>query len=125
MLRVLLVILVVAIVACSSSPSQQVVDMNDSGSTIELAVGDSVVIRLHGNPTTGFVWLVEDYDETMIFMVDQSYTETAGGGVGAAGLFEFEFEATRSGDADVEFQYRRSWEEKPAERVFTLRLLIG
>ena len=125
MQRVLLVILLLTSVACSWSASQRVLEMDDSGSTIELEVGDTVTVRLHGNPTTGFVWLIEDYDETMIVMTDQTYTETSGGRVGAAGMFEFEFEATRSGETDIELQYRRSWEEKPAERVFTVRLVIG
>lgn len=124
-MRVALLVLLIVASACSSSPTTPVLDMDDSGSTLEVEVGDTFTVNLHGNPSTGFTWLVEDYDETMVFMADQSYTENSSSRVGAGGEFTFEFEATRVGATDLELRYRRSWEEKPAERVFTLHLVIG
>ncbi len=121
----LLAVVVLVLTACSAAATPPVLEMDDSGSRLELEVGDRFVVNLHGNPTTGFAWLVEDYDETMVFMTDGGYTENTSSRVGAGGRFTFEFEATRAGATDIELQYRRSWEDKPAERVFTLHLDIG
>lgn len=125
MRRALLVLMLVVATGCSASPSSPVLEMEDSGSTVELEVGDTFVVNLHGNPSTGFAWLVEDYDETMIFMSDSTYTENSSSRVGAGGVFRFEFEATRSGTVEVELRYRRSWDDTPAERIFTISVVVG
>ena len=123
--RALLVGLLVAATGCSATATPSILEMDDSGSTLELEVGDTFVVNLHGNPSTGFAWLIEDYNETMVFMTDEGYTENSSSRVGAGGEFTFEFEATRAGETDIELRYRRSWEDKPAERTFTLHLVIG
>lgn len=120
-----LIALLVILSACSASATPPILDMAASGSTLELEVGDTFIITLNGNPTTGFAWLVEPYDESMVSMEDEVYTENPSGRVGAGGEFAFEFEATATGETDIELQYRRSWEDEPAERVFTVHLVIG
>ncbi len=124
--RVFLVVLLVAAAGCSATAPPPILEMSDSGSTLELEVGDTFIVTLTGNPSTGFAWLVEDYDDTVVLMTDEGYTDNAANDrVGAGGEFAFEFEATRPGEADLELHYRRSWEDAPAERVFTLHLVIG
>lgn len=124
-MRWVCVTLMLAFTACAGSVDPPILEMSDSGSTIELAVGESFLVDLAGNPSTGFAWLIEDLDETMIVLKDQEFGEQANGAVGAGGRFVFEFEATGAGETDIELRYRRSWEEEPAERVFNLHVVIG
>lgn len=84
---------------------------SDPAVTIEIKVGESFIIALDSNPTTGYTWH-EDFDKSFLELVDHEYERSlAGEGlVGAGGTESFEFKALKEGDTEVTMVYKQGWE---------------
>jgi Chagasin family peptidase inhibitor I42 len=50
--------------SCSSSGVQLTVD--DKGNQVEVKTGDKITISLAGNPSTGFTWVAQDLDTSIL-----------------------------------------------------------
>jgi predicted secreted protein len=92
----------------------------DSGKTVKATVGQTIVVKLKGNPTTGYSWAVTNAGGPALAAVgkiDFKSGAKPGGMVGVGGMFVATFKAVRTGTATIELQYRRPWEKgkAPAE----------
>ncbi len=90
----------------------------DRGRTIEATVGQAIVIRLKGNPTTGFLWAVGPIEgEALEHEGEVAYEGPARALPGAGGTFVARFQAVAAGEATVPMRYARPWEvnQEPAE----------
>lgn len=101
-----------------------VVTEGDAGSLIRLDVGDRLLVRLAGTPSTGFSWVrvrpehlatepLEPVIEGGCKLSDQC------GALGRPATYEFEYQAVKSGTLTLSFAYQRPWEGEPADQ-FTL-----
>ncbi|MGD9117096.1 MAG: protease inhibitor I42 family protein [Dehalococcoidia bacterium] len=111
MKRILMLLVVAVLTLGLVAGCSTVKTYDDAGQTIDAKVGDEFIIALGSNPTTGYSW-VEDYDETMLELVDQTYEpdETDGEMVGAGGVEYFQFKALKAGDTEVTLTYKQDWE---------------
>jgi inhibitor of cysteine peptidase len=91
------------------------IGIGESGSNIELALGQRLVVRLPGNPTTGYRWSLVD-SAGGVLKLDGLPTyvagETATNVVGAGGTETWTFATEREGQQHLCFEYRRPWEEQ-------------
>ena len=85
----------------------KIVDDRQSGSRIELACGNVVLVRLKENPTTGYCWSLEDAGGLML---EASAPVAGGGAVGAAGVHEFRLRAMQPGLGHVQLKHWRAWQ---------------
>ncbi|MCX6093081.1 MAG: protease inhibitor I42 family protein [Candidatus Bipolaricaulota bacterium] len=113
-------VLAVALSGCWGGSVTVTVD--DAGSIKTAQVGDRVIVRLAGNPTTGFTWArVEPTDEALAAspldpVAEGSWEFPAGGNMpGAPGLCIFEYRVVHAGTVPLSYAYARSWEEAPAQ----------
>lgn len=84
---------------------------------MSLSAGDTVLVRLDENETTGYRWeYVPVSPEIMQLVAERHVPPSGGGGVGAAGSVQFEFAAGGTGSAPVVLQYRRAWEPQAVRR---------
>ncbi|KPJ53466.1 MAG: hypothetical protein AMJ37_01385 [Dehalococcoidia bacterium DG_18] len=83
--------------------------------TIAVEVGDSFLLSLKSNPTTGYAWQVQ-FDDELLELVDTKF-EPSSDAIGAGGVESFEFQALKEGDSEVTMVYERSWEEGYIEKV--------
>lgn len=86
----------------------------DNGKTVKLAVGKPLVIRLPGNPTTGYSWRTAKITgEAVAAAGDPKYQVDAHapGMVGVGGTFTFTFNAAKQGKAVINLEYVRPWEK--------------
>jgi predicted secreted protein len=86
----------------------------DSGKAIEVGPGERVVVRLGANPTTGFRWsLLTSGSNSLTSLAAAEYTQEAAadGKTGTRGTESWYFEANRSGQQELRFEYRRPWEQ--------------
>jgi inhibitor of cysteine peptidase len=86
----------------------------DNGKTVNLAVGKSVVIRLPGNPTTGYSWRTAKVTGQSVAAVGEPKYQAdahAPGIVGVGGTYTFTFKAAKQGKAEVNLEYVRPWEK--------------
>ncbi len=98
-----------------------------SGSTVTLAVGDSVRVMLESNPTTGFGWSVSSLDKNVMENADNSYVSGCLGEPEVAGCGGHElwtFTAAAQGSTALEMAYSRIWESVPPARTFTLNITV-
>lgn len=71
-------------------------------------------IILAGNPTTGYTWVAQIEDESIVSVVDDGFAtdETDEAVVGAGGYSRFELVGVAEGYTTVTFVYARSWEDE-------------
>ena len=95
------------------------------------AVGDSYVIELDGNPSTGYRWKLNEAksENLRILRIDDlgyRAAEKPAGKliVGAPAPYQFRVTLLASGSATIAFEYLRPWEGQPV-KSFTQRVQVG
>ena len=100
--------------------------LDDNDGEVQLHKGQTFVVTLDSNPTTGFSWGVGAIDERIVRQVGRPiFIEPESQSLGAGGSETLRFVAAETGETDLQLSYRRPWEEgvKPA-KVFQLRIVV-
>lgn len=97
-----------------------VVDLR--GYRIDVRVGQGFEVRLPGNPSTGYRWVLVDPVPPQARQVGVARVDRLGSdaGVGAPAQEVFTFEAAQPGLSSLAFEYRRAWDAAsvpPAQRT--------
>ena len=113
-------VLAVALSGCWGGSVTVTVD--DAGSIKTAQVGDRVIVRLVGNPSTGFTWTrVGPIDEALAAsplepVAEGEWEFPAGEDMpGASGICIFEYRVARAGTVALSYAYARSWEAEPVQ----------
>ncbi|MDR3357713.1 MAG: protease inhibitor I42 family protein [Desulfovibrio sp.] len=91
----------------------------ETDSVLKVTVGQAFEIRLPGNPSTGFIWVIEHLPRFLEQLGEREYLPDRISGVGAGGVHVWRFRARVAGEDELRFAYRRLWEKDvpPAERA--------
>lgn len=102
-----------------------VTDENNHG-RIELNPGDTLVVRLDANSTTGYQWTVGQIDSGILRQTGSRYIKPRGGMMGAGGTQEFRFTAVRPGSFFLGLLYQRSFESGgiPAAQRWEIQVTV-
>ena len=94
-----------------SASSVVILTDEDNGKEIDLPAGDTLMLRLKSNPSTGYSWAIKG-DPSPLRLVKSSTKENAqtGHAVGAPVTQEFRLTAVSAGMASLTLEYRRPWE---------------
>jgi inhibitor of cysteine peptidase len=94
-------------------PEPVTVNAAQSGTKVELASGQDLVVRLPSNPTTGYRWIyIEPQDAVLRVDGPSTYeAQTAGGVAGAGGTEIWKLAPLKQGQQQLRFEYRRPWEQ--------------
>ena len=109
-----------ALTGCLLAPVS-ITEAND-GSIVTVDVGDAVLVRLAGNPSTGYAWMRESPQSLVgspLAPVAEETCTTPQGCAPIAGepsAFEFRYEAVSSGTVTLSYVYQRPWEDEPIDR---------
>lgn len=85
----------------------------NNGESINVGLGDEIVLRLAENATTGYRWAVVRADglaEQEVPGHSQPGPPEPDSLIGSGGLREFRFRAGTPGDGRLELKYWREWE---------------
>ena len=97
----------------------------DNGRDIDLNAGETLIVRLPSNPSTGYTWTVAGEPAPLKLEKSTFHKKTANAGVGAPGTMVFRLAATSSGIANLTIVYRRSWEyNTPPMKTFSVRVNV-
>ncbi len=102
----------------------------DEGKTIKVEEGQSVILMLPANATTGYEWKVTGTTRTLGYPKSRYLKPSSDGPVGAGGMARFTWKTKSplpmTGKHAITLEYRRPWEDasKPAARKFTFTLEI-
>ena len=117
----------VAGVACSGGSGNVNVDSSYSSKQVELSVGQSLVVTLDSNATTGYSWsLIQNSDDTVLSNTGNEYIapQTTPPLVGAGGKEEWTFKALKKGTSTISMGYSRPWENAPPAETFDLTVVV-
>jgi len=95
--------------ACNGSRTVTL-SAGDAGKTITLHTGDTLVIKLEGNPTTGYNWLVTSCDKAILEQQGEPMFKADSSLVGSGGMLTLNFKAIAAGTMNLQLGYMRSWE---------------
>jgi len=98
----------------------------DDTKTVNLGDNKAVLVKLIGNPTTGYSWVLGKIEGPALQLVGGVDYERGGGpGVGEGGNFLARFSVAGSGEAKIQMEYRRAWEkDKPPAKTFTVTVMV-
>jgi inhibitor of cysteine peptidase len=125
---VALLTLIVALTLATGCTSQQEVkaSVDDAGREKQLKKGQTLVVTLEGNPTTGYSWEVaEPLDEQVLRQVGEPEFKSESDALGAGGVQILRFEAVNAGRTTLKLAYRRPWEEdvEPLE-TYSIQIVV-
>ena len=83
---------------------------NNIRNDFTMEIGDKLYVKLCSNPTTGFEWLYEIGDDTVLKEEDHDFEEPGGDVVGAPGNETWTFEAIERGESVINMEYSQQWE---------------
>ena len=116
------------VIICHVQPAfaaNKVVTSADKGGIVHLKVGDTIELRLPSNPSTGYIWYVQQKSTPLLKLAHQSQTEATEPGVGRPVFQVFKFEPRRRREGVLLMHYVRSWEPPaPDDEQFDLRVTI-
>ena len=120
LLAAILVLSAISVTACSDEPGtvtwaipiENFMEKPDHIDEIEIPVGDTFILKLGSNMTTGFQWGEEAVisNGDILKQTGYEFTEPDTGTVGAAGQEIWKFEALKKGTTKVSMSYDRPWE---------------
>jgi len=100
----------------------------DSGRTVTVRRGESITLRLAGNPTTGYRWQLRlPLGPALEQQGDSAYVPdpAPGGIVGSGGTEVWKFKGIRAGRLTLVLEYRRPWEkDQPPARTVTYAIRV-
>ncbi len=111
----ILIPLVGMLSACQSGSANTVtITEQDAGKTVELKTGDTLIVTLEGNMTTGFSWIPATQNPVLLKQVGDVAVTPVSNALGAPGKIVLNFKATQTGQTTLHLDYKRSWEENVA-----------
>jgi inhibitor of cysteine peptidase len=122
-----LFLLLTACVSQASAKNQIVtINIQDAGKTITLHSGDSLVIDLDGNPSTGYTWVLANQDlKTVTQKGDAVVKESDSKLIGSPQQTEFTFTASSTGTETLTLNYLRTWEKGTAPtQTFEVTIVV-
>lgn len=124
----LLLALIVLLCAAVSAAAPKLIDISDpdDGGTVQMSPGDTLRVRLHAQPGTGYSWTVAKIDPAALAeSAPRKFVPPPQQIPGAIGHDVFEFRAARSGRTSLEMHYVRPWEKNAAPaRTFRVNVNI-
>lgn len=102
----------------------------DTGKPVDLTAGQTLVVTLPSNPTTGYAWTVAQNGAPQLVQQGDGkgvYTQDAGsaGMAGAGGSEAFTFRADQAGSTTLTLNYGRSFEpDQPPANTFSVPVTV-
>ena len=87
-------ILLVLLTGCTGKKAMEVNEAQNGGS-IELQSGDTLVIKLEGNPTTGYQWEMLPNADGIVELQGEPAYKSTGSLVGSGGMYKFTLKAVK------------------------------
>jgi predicted secreted protein len=94
-----------------------VLAQENNGETVRIPQGGSLSLELPQNGGTGYLWAVDDLDESVLEQTGTHVEHPAGLLPGAAASTRMSFLAKAAGSTHLTLHLRRDWErDSPADR---------
>jgi inhibitor of cysteine peptidase len=106
---IILVLLAGSLAACQAA-KPLTIGAQDAGKTITIKNGDTLVVELEGNITTGYTWVPAAQDPQLLTQVGEAEVTPESDAIGAPGMIVLTFQASATGQTVLHLDYKRPWE---------------
>ena len=92
--------------------------VTNADDVVQVPLGATLEVAMAGNPSTGYVWELDSYDDTVLTFDGPPKYEPRDARVdGGGGVYTFAFTPEKAGEATLYFVNRRPWDTsaEPAE----------
>ncbi|MHC1755527.1 MAG: protease inhibitor I42 family protein [Methanosarcina sp.] len=115
-----------AVYAKPYAASQHMITEDDNGKTISIKEGQTFILKLNENPSTGYSWQLSGLNDGLNLLRDEyhpwdSSEESRNAVLGAGGFHSWKIEAMS--DGQVTATYKRPWEQSGV-RTFRLDIVV-
>ena len=125
-LKKLFLTLAVLITLALISACMKPIVITDTGKTYNLPEDSPFQLQLPGNPTTGYVWQLMPYDETVVQQVGEPDYQVSDDRIGSGGMYTYHFKTSGSGATVLYLQYKCKWDTvSPPSRSFVVKIVSG
>jgi predicted secreted protein len=123
--RLLLLAPAIALLLVACSGGDVTVTAEQNGETIRVEVGQTVVVELVENQSTGYLWnFVEEPDPRVLSPIDDDY-EVDSDAEGSSGVHTWRFEAVAAGSTSIAMEnYFQTEPEKQGMEPFAIEITI-
>jgi inhibitor of cysteine peptidase len=98
----------------------------DNGQSIDLVVGQEILVKLEGNPTTGYTWELDQEASSGMEQVGEPDYKAGSFAIGSGGQYKFRFKAVETGQQTLHLKYWRIFEpDTPPIETFGLKINIS
>lgn len=110
------------------SPEHLSLTEADSGRTFDLRVGDTILVALRGNRTTGFGWYPRHGAGDVQILAEKGDRYETGKSSGApesagqGGTHYFAYRVIGPGVCGIALEYKRSWENREPSKTFEVMI---
>jgi len=109
----------IALSGCFQAPIT--VTRADDGTVQTISIGDTLVVALEGNASTGYQWIRTEptsiNGDPLDAISEGDYVDHSPDACGGPGTFSFTYEAVTTGVVTLTYTYRRPWEDEIIETV--------
>ncbi len=122
----ILLVMVMAAACCTALATAAVVSLSekDDGKTISARIGDTFLLKLPENPSTGYTWQISVTPGLIV--TGEGFYPSVLRRIGAPGTREWQIRVTGPGDQTISAVYMRPWESTVnSAREFTLFITIS
>lgn len=113
-----------ALGACASGPKRVDLAAGDDGKTVELKLGDELLIKLPANRAQGYRWTLAGPQSRVLFRQgDPMFARPASAPADAGGVETWSFRAAETGEQVLQFEYRRA-SAKAAEKTVRYTVVV-
>ncbi|MDX2216621.1 MAG: protease inhibitor I42 family protein [Oculatellaceae cyanobacterium bins.114] len=96
--------------------SELTLTQHDQGKTFYVKVGDTILIHLSENSTTGYVWSIDPIPESIIELQDSAVSKQSSLWIGSRGERLLTFQTKQPGFATIHFKLSRPWKDSSEPR---------
>ena len=98
----------------------------DAGKTIVLKLGDTLAATLEGNPTTGYIWVMDPAENSILKQVGEPEAVPETELLGASAMITLKFEAIKAGQTGLKLVYRQPWDKDTApQKTFEAFVVVN
>jgi len=107
-------------------PGVVIVTAGDNGKQVSLHVGNTMIVRLESNPSTGYAWAPAGTVPDCLTQQGQgSFESGSSGAVGAPGTQSLMFFAAQTGNGTLALAYARPWESTQPAKTFSVQVDVA
>ena len=110
----------------TKAPQQVQVTEADQGKNFMLSPGDSLIVVLDSNPSTGYTWVVKPVDNPVLAQAGEPVFKADSEKLGASGKTTLTLKSVAAGSQVLTLLYQRSFEKdtQPA-KTFTVNVTVS